>query len=317
MTQTFAWDSVVVGGAYTDYTVCGPKLPVPGETIQGDEFLIVPGGKASNQAVEAARLGARVTLIARVGADTRGDEIVAQLKDERVDTRYIVRDNTQSTGISLIQVDQHGQKQMLVAIGASHALTVDDVHNAVEAIRDTKILLTQLEVPLEVAETAIRLGHEAGARIVFDPSPAVPLPDDLLHMVDVIKPDASEAQAITGVHVEDRNSARTAAEQLIKRGAKAVAVQAGEQGNLLLWHDGDLWLPKIPVKSIDATGAGDAFIAALAVALSEGRSLAEAGPFANAAAALTTTKLGARPSLPHREEVIKLLAKTAKDYEQQ
>ena len=145
MHRTTEWDIVVVGGAYTDYVVHGKELPAQGETTLGQEFLIVPGSKGSNQAVAAARLGAnRVALVARIGSDARGDEIVRQLQEEHVDTRYIVRDQAASTGISLIQVNEHGRKQMMVALGASHGLTVEDVQRAGEAIGSTKVFLTTL-----------------------------------------------------------------------------------------------------------------------------------------------------------------------------
>jgi ribokinase len=309
MGQTADWDIVVVGGAYTDYVVRGTRLPVPGETVVGNELLELPGGKGANQAVEAARLGAHVAMVARVGADARGDQIIAGFKDEGVDTRYIVRDPTTPTGMSLIQVNEQGHKQMMVALGASHKLREEDVEHAAQIINSTKVLLTQLEVPPEVALRAMRLGRAANARVIFDPAPVAPLPAELFELVDVIKPDAKEAQAITGIEVQNRDTARQAAKHLLQRGVKVVAIQAGSQGNLLIWQEGECWLPRIPVKRVDATGAGDAFAAALAVALAEGRRLQEAGPFANAAAALTTTKFGARPALPHRQAVENLLRK--------
>ena len=310
MAQTATWDIIVVGGAYTDYVVRGEKLPTIGETVVGQKFLIVPGGKGANQAVAAARLGAtRVAFMGRVGSDARGDEIVRQFQAEHVDTHYITRDQSIPTGISLIQANEQGRKQMMVALGASHALTVDDVYRASDAITSTKILLTQLEVPLDATRAAIRLAHQSGAKIIFDPAPVSNVPGELFPMVDVIKPDTKEAEVLTGLHVTDRDSARPAAHHLMKQGVKAVAVQAGSQGDLLVWQGGERWLPRIPVKAVDATGAGDTFAAALAVALAEGRSLEEAGPFASAAAALKTTKLGARPALPGRQEVEALLSR--------
>jgi ribokinase len=306
------WDIVVVGGAYTDYVVRGPELPTPGETVRGQEFLILPGGKGANQAVAAARLGARrVAFVARVGSDDRGDEIIRQFQLEYVDTRYVVRDHSIPTGVSLIQANEQGRKQMMVALSASQALTTEDVERASAAITSTSVLLTQLEIPLESAMKAIRLAREAGATIIFDPAPAAKIPDELFPLVDVIKPDAKEAETITGILVTDRSTAQQAAHMLMQRGVKAVVIQAGSQGDLAVWKDGERWLPRIPVKAVDATGAGDTLAAALAVALVEGRSLDEAGPFASAAAALTTTKLGARPALPYRQQVEELLAHIA------
>jgi ribokinase len=301
------WDIVVVGGAYTDYVVRGPRLPKPGETIQGKDFLIAPGSKGSNQAVAAARLGARVALVAKVGKDDRGDDIIEKLKAEGVDSHCVVRDAQTPTGISLIQVDEHGQKQMMISSSASQQLTKEEVEQAADTIRSAKMLMTQLEIPFEAAQAAIRIAHQAGVRVLLDPAPPMKLPDELFQQVGVIKPDTKEAEVITGVHVQDRATAKQAAEKLLQKGVKIVAIQAGDAGDLLVWQDGECWLPRIPVHSIDATGAGDAFAAALAVALTEGKSLQEAGPFASATAALATTKLGGRPSLPRRNEVLDLL----------
>jgi ribokinase len=225
-----------------------------------------------------------------------------------VDTRYIVRDTEAPTGVALVMVGEGGEKQILTAPGANRRLTAADVRAAAAAIAKTQSVLIQCEVPLETVGTAARLGREAGARVVLDPAPPISLPDELLRLVDVIKPNAGEADALTGVRVHDRASARAAAQHLLARGVNIVAVQAGEEGNLLVWHDGECWLPPVPVKSVDATGAGDAFAAALTVRMAEGCSLQEAGAAANAAAALTTTALGAQAGLPRRAAVLALLA---------
>jgi ribokinase len=197
----------------------------------------------------------------------------------------------------------------MTAPGANLRLTAEDGRTATPAINSARVVLIQLEIPLESVLTAARLADQAGAKVILDPAPPVPVPDELLLLVDVLKPNSSEAEVLTDIHVQDRASARQAAQQLLERGVGAVAIQAGEEGDLLVWRDGEQWLPRLPVKSVDATGAGDAFAAALAVALSEGRSLAEAGSFASAAAALKTTKLGAQAGLPRRESVLALLAK--------
>lgn len=302
------WDVVVVGGANTDYMVRGPRLPRPGETVQGDEFLEAPGGKGANQAVAAARLGARVAFIGRVGADARGQAAITQLQHEGVDVRGVARDPHAFTGVALVMVDQHGEKQILAAGGANVHFTPQDVRAAAETLRRARVVLTQLEVQLDAVTVTIQLAREAGARVVLDPSPPQPLTDELLRQVDLIKPDSREAEALTQIPVRDRASARAAANQLLDRGVGAVAVQAGEEGDLIVWRGGERFLPRFPVKSVDATGAGDAFVAALAVALGEGRPLEEAGPFASAAAALTTTKLGAQAALPDRAAVMALLA---------
>ncbi|HEX2990672.1 MAG TPA: ribokinase, partial [Anaerolineales bacterium] len=287
----------------------GEKLPKPGETAKGDLFQEAPGGKGANQAVAAVRLGARVAFIARVGADRRGREVVKRLKEEGVATKFIVRDNTDHTGVALVLVGGDGEKQILSVPGANDELSVDQVRRAGSAIQSARVLLTQLEVPLETLLLAARLAREAGAKVLLDPSPPTSLPDELMQLVSLIKPNAREAEALTGILSKDRDSAREAAQRLIERGVGAVAVQAGDEGNLILTPEQDYWFPKIPVRSIDATGAGDAFAAGLAVGLLEGLPWPELGALASAAAALTTTKLGAQAGLPTREQVSELLKK--------
>ena len=274
----------------------------------GSEFQEAPGGKGANQAVAATRLGAHVALVARVGVDERGKAILKRLKDEGVDTQYVSSDAKEPTGVALILVGEGGEKEILTAPGVNRQLSVDDVHKAATVLQSARILLTQLEVPLEAVALAAQIAHQAGAKVILDPSPPIALPDELLHRVSLIKPNAREAEELTGVQVRDRDSARDAAKRLIERGIGAVAVQAGEEGNLIVTSEDEYWFPKIPVRSIDATGAGDAFAAALAVGLLEDRSWSEVGAWASAAAALKTTKLGAQAGLPTRDQVLALLA---------
>lgn len=307
MTRDARWDVVVVGGANMDYLARGPSLPTPGATVQGSEFQEAPGGKGANQAVAAARLGARVALLARVGEDERGNAILERLAAEGVDARFIGRDRSAPTGVALIQVDARGEKQILTAPGANERLGVGDAELAAPAIRSARVILMQLEAPLDTVIVAARFGRDAGARLILDPAPPTKLPDELLGILDVIRPNAGEAEVLTGVRVTDRRTARDAAVRLLARGVGAAVVQAGSEGDLVVWADGEHWLPRIPVESVDATGAGDAFAGALAAMIAEGRSLTEAGRFASAAAALTTTKLGAQAALPRREDVLALI----------
>ena len=313
MARNMQWDVVVVGSINTDFLVRGPKLPAPGETAQGDEFHEGPGGKGANQAVAAARLGARTALVARLGRDRRGDELANRLAAEGVDVRHVERDAEAPTGAAVILVDRRGEKAIFVAPGANGRMSAADVDAAAGMIQAARVVLCQLEIPLEAVLAACRIARIAGVKTVLDPAPARPLPDELLGLLDVIRPNAVEAEGLTGVKVQDRATARKAAKQLIGRGVRAAAVQAGDEGNLLVWDDGECWMPKLPVNSIDATGAGDAFAAGLAVMLAEGRPLAEAGPFANAAAALATTVLGAQAGLPKREAVVRLLGQAPRD----
>jgi ribokinase len=301
------WDVVVVGGANMDYLARGPSLPKPGDTVQGTQFQQAPGGKGANQAVAAARLGAQVALVSRVGTDECGDIVLRRLVVEGVDTRFVLRDRHAPTGVAVIQVDARGEKQILTAVGANEWLAVGDVEAAASAIRNARVVLMQLEVPVNTVVMAARIGREAGAQLILDPAPPTALPDELFEILDVIRPNADEAEVLTGVKVTDRRTARDAASRLLARGVGAAVVQAGSEGDLVVWGDGEHWLPRILVESVDSTGAGDAFAGALAVMIAEGRPLVQATRFASAAAALTTTKLGAQAALPHRNEVFELI----------
>jgi ribokinase len=279
-------------------------MPSPGETVEGFEFQTGAGGKGANQAVAAARLGARVAFVGRVGADARGAEMVAQLEAEGVDCRYLMRDRRHTTGAALIMVSRDGEKSILTAPGANRHLALADVRRANRAIASTRVLLAQFEAPRAVVLSAARQAYDYGARIVLDPAPPSYAPgDELLRLVYLIKPNAHETEALTGINPHDRSSARRAAHCLLERGVKVASIEGGRKGNLLVWSGGELWLPRIRVASVDATGAGDAYAAAFAMALAEEQTLPAAARFANAAAALKTTRVGAQAGLPKRKEV--------------
>jgi ribokinase len=302
-------DVVVVGGANTDFLVRGPSLPRPGRSVEGDTFQQAPGGKGANQAVAAARLGAAAALVARVGSDDRGDAILSRLADELVDASAVYRDPETETGAVLVMVDASGEKQTMAALGANRNLAVRDVLRAGKLLANARVVLLQLEVPVETVEAAVRLARAAGARVVLDPAPPHELGEELLEGVHVIRCNAVEAEALTGIEVIDRTSARKAAANLMRRGVQAAIIGA-PGGNLLLSSDGELWLPHLDVQVVDTTGAGDAFSAALAVCIAKGEDLASAARFANTAAALKTTRLGAQAGLPRREEVLRLLSQS-------
>jgi len=303
------YDVVVVGGANTDFVIKGAKLPEPGETLDGDSFLEAPGGKGANQAVACARLGARVAFVGRVGSDARGDQTLHDLRKEGVNVSHVARDRRALTGVALIMVDAQAEKAILVAPGANHRFNVADVQRASGLLRSTKVLLVQYELPVPSLIKAAQIANHAGARIVVDPAPARPTPARLLRLIDVIRPNSSEAKTLTGLEIDNAATARRAARKLFALGVRAVAVPLRAKGDLIIWRDGEKWLPRLKVKAVDATGAGDAFAAGLAVALAEGLPYAEAGRLANAAAALTTTKLRAQAALPTRREVNRLLQK--------
>jgi ribokinase len=293
---------VVVGGVNTDYTVKGRELPAPGTTVQGSEFQEAPGGKGANQAIAAARLGARVALIARVGTDWRGRAAIARLREEGVDTGAVLGESEAPTGVALVMVDAAGEKQIQTAPGANQLLVESDILSHSELFARAEIVLVNLEIPLETAAAAVRLARAAGARVVLDPAPPVPLSEDLLRDVHVVRSNAAEAEVLTGVAVHDRETAREAARNLLRRGVGAVCI-AAPQGNLLVTSEDELWLEHLDVATVDKTGAGDAFAGGLAAGLASGMWLDRASRFAHAAAALKTTRFGAQAGLPHRDEV--------------
>jgi ribokinase len=308
MPGAHAIEVAVVGKANVDYLVRGPRLPRPGMSVNGDFFHEGPGGKGANQAVAAARLGARAGLLARVGTDARGDAVIASLRAEGVETRHVLRDPNSPTGLALCQVGADGEKQILSAAGANDNLSAEDCLRAADLIASARVLLLQTGVPLAAVSEATRLALGAGVRVVLDCGPAQPLPDALLAQVFLVRANAMEAHAITGIEVNDRDSARAAARALLGGGARHALVQAGEHGDLLVGDGGEVWLPRFKVARVDATGAGDAFSAAMAVWIAEGKTPREAAPFASAAAALATTALGAQAGLPQRAAVLALLS---------
>jgi len=307
-----AYDVVVVGKANMDYLVRGPRLPLPGQSVNGDLFHEGPGGKGANQAVAAARLGARAALVSRIGNDARGDAVMEALLNEGIGVDHVVRDRSRPTGVALCQVGGSGEKQILSAAGANAHLSADDVRAARDALSSTAVVLLSLGVPADCLALAIELGRSAGARVVLDPSPPLAMRAALYSGVDVIRPNRSEARTLTGIDPCDHESGLDAATDLMRRGAAAACVQAGDLGDVLAWKEGaalrNVFLPRFTVDRVDATGAGDAFAEALYVCLEEGKALAEAVPFASAAAALATTVLCAQPSLPMRARVLELLA---------
>jgi ribokinase len=308
--QMREWDVVVVGGIRTDFLIQGSILPRSGQILEGRSFLSSAGGKGATQAVAAARLGARTTLIGRLGDDERGESLLEVLEMEGVGARQVMHDPDTPTGAALIMVDDDGQRQILTAPGANHALTIEQVEDSAPSIQASFVLSAQLEVPVDCVLAAAMIARESGTRVILDPSPPRPLSDELLALIDVIRVDAVDAECLTGVLVTDRDSARTAAKVLLDRKVGAVAMDTAEPGTLLVWPGGEQWLPALPVKHVDLTGAGDAFSAALAVAMAEGQTLTEAGPFASTAAAYASTGLGSQSALPTRHELFALLAKT-------
>ena len=297
----------VVGSLNMDLVVRAPRIPQPGETIIGGDFRTVPGGKGANQAVAAARLGGQVSMVGRVGGDAFGGALLDNLCAAGVDRAFVTRDSEAATGIALITVDDGGQNSIVVASGANMRLVPADVDAAEAAIVASDALLLQLESPTETVTRAAELARSHGVRVVLNPAPAGPIPPALLALVDVLIPNESETAYLAGMVVGDQVQAEAAAHSLRDMGVTTVVLTLGERGAMLAWEGGTQLFPAFGVTPVDTTAAGDAFVAGFAVALAEGRSLAEAVRWGNAAGALAATKMGAQPSLPTRTALEKML----------
>jgi ribokinase len=293
----------VVGSSNIDLTVRTSRLPRPGETLPGHTFQLGFGGKGANQAVMAARLGAEVAMITRVGRDVFGEQTIANYRGHGIDTTHVRIDPERSTGVASIVVDDQAQNCILIVPGANGGLTPQDVREAAPAFQTADALLCQLEVPLETTLEAFRVARAAGVRTLLNPAPARPLPDELLQWTDLCVPNETESEWLTGSPVATLEQAYAAAGAWMQRGARTVIITLGERGVLVVDHEGSEQIPAFPVKAVDTTGAGDAFIGALAVFLAEGASLRTAARRANAVAALSVTRPGAQGSFPTRSEV--------------
>jgi ribokinase len=293
----------VVGSSNTDMVVKTPDLPSPGETILGGEFVVAAGGKGANQAVAAARLGADVNFVAKLGKDVLGDQAMAGFREEGINTEFVLRDESVPSGVALIMVDSQGENMISVASGANSQLHPPDVTSAEEAIRSSSVVLLQLETPMDTVETAARLARSHGVTVILNPAPAQPLWERLLCNVSVLTPNASETELLTGVRPDDSDRARQAAAMLRSKGVESVVITLGKKGACLLTSDGFEVFESHSVTAVDATAAGDAFNGALAYMMSSGAGLPEAIRFATRVAALSVTRLGAQPSLPTLAEV--------------
>lgn len=300
---------VVVGSSNTDMVVRSARIPLPGETVTGGEFFCVAGGKGANQAVAAARLGGKVALVAKVGDDLLGAQAIEGYQREGIDVSHLLRTSDAPTGVALILVDHSGENSISVASGANHALTVSDVRNAAEAIRDANVLMLQMETPLETVLAAAEMAHDAGVPVILDPAPTPdePLDAGLLSPVSCLTPNETEASRLTGVDVRDEPSARDAAARLLDRGPRCVILTLGAAGALVCDHSSTIKIDGFPVEAVDSTAAGDAFNGGLAFALGTGKPLPQAVVEACACGALATTKPGAQPSLPCGEQLAAFL----------
>jgi ribokinase len=298
---------VIVGSSGTDMIIKLDRIPRPGETLLGGEFHVTGGGKGANQAVSAARAGGNVAFVARVGQDEFGEQAIAAFVKERINVDHVYRDRKVSTGVALIFVDQQGENSIGVAPGANARLSPADVKKSRKIFTGASVMVVQLEIPLDTVQTAALLAAQSGARVILNPAPARPLPDELLRHVSILTPNETEAELLTGIRVDNDSTAAKAAAVLRARGVQTVILTLGARGALLASDESTQIVAGFKVKAIDTTGAGDVFNGALAVALAEEKALKDAVRFANAAAAISVTRLGAQPSAPVRRAIEKLL----------
>ena len=294
---------VIIGSCNTDMVIKSGKLPAPGETIIGGTFMMNPGGKGANQAVAAARMGGDVTFITKTGNDLFGKESVELYKSEGIKTNYIFSDPDNPSGVALITVDAHGENCIVVASGANGTLSPDNIAKAKTEIETAKIVLMQLEIPMETVEYAAAMAYAKGVRVILNPAPMQSLSDNLLKCLHMIIPNKTEAEMLSGVKVTNWASAKIAAQKISEKGVAIVVITLGSLGALI--KDGHQYyeIKSEPVNAVDTTAAGDTFCGALTVGLSEGMSIVDAVGLACKAAAISVTRMGAQVSVPYRKEI--------------
>lgn len=296
---------LVIGSSNTDMTVRSATLPKPGETVLGGDFRMGPGGKGANQAVAARLLGGDVTFVCKLGRDMFGEGASKHYESCGLDTSKILWSDKPS-GVALITVDSKAENSIVVASGANADVTVSDIDSVADIIKSSGILLLQLEIPMDAVVRAAEIAFEAGVQVVLNPAPATSLPAELLKCVSILIPNETEASAISGIDINNLETASAAAERLKGMGVREVIITMGSRGSMIC--DGECtFVPAVKVNAVDTTAAGDTFCGGVCVALSEGKALSEAVKFATAASSIAVQRPGAQDSVPSRCEVDKLL----------
>jgi ribokinase len=282
------------------------RLPVPGETVIGNTFMMNPGGKGANQAVAATRMGGNVTFVSKTGNDLFGRQSIELYNKENIRTDYIFSDAGNPSGVALIAVDAGGENSILVAPGANSTLSVEDIEKARVEIETADLLLMQLEIPMETVEYAAGIAFNKGVKVILNPAPAQFLSNTLLQCLYIITPNRSEAEILSGIKVTNWESAQAAANHISKKGVDIVVVTLGSQGALIKEGSQYHRVDAEKVQAVDTTAAGDTFCGTLSVGLSEGMSIVDAVKLACKASAITVTRMGAQTSIPFRREVLKI-----------
>ena len=296
---------IVIGSSNTDMVIRTRQMPRPGETVLGGDFMMNHGGKGANQAVAAARLGGPTMFIGKVGNDMFGRQTIEMLRNSDIDVTHLGVSQKHPSGIALINVDDSGENSISVASGANADLTPADIDMAEDAISKAALIIMQLEIPVATVTHAARMAKRHGVTVILNPAPAPasPLPAELMENVDIIIPNKTEAEIISGIRITDAESELKAINAIHAMGVGTVIFTLGSAGALLCVDGECKKIPSFKVKAVDTTAAGDTFCGALCVALSEGRKLRDAVVFANKAASISVTRMGAQQSIPTREEL--------------
>ena len=292
----------VIGSLNMDLVVNVDTMPKPGQTIIGSNFNEVPGGKGANQAVAMARLNGNVSMIGKVGEDGFGQTLINSLKNDKVDTTYI-QTAKGATGVALITVDKNAQNSIVVSPGANFEVKEDDIDNNIEAIKNSDIVVLQLETPLDTIKYALNKAKELNKYTILNPAPAVKLDDEIIKNVDLLTPNETELEIISGVSIETEEDIQKAAQIMIEKGVKELIVTLGSKGSLYINKEKSMFKKAYKVQAVDTTAAGDSYTGALAVALSQDKGMEEAMDFASKVGALSVLKEGAQSSLPTLEDV--------------
>lgn len=296
MSRAVVFDSINI-----DLVVKTPRLPVPGETLLGKEFFTTPGGKGANQAVALARLGVPTQIVGRVGGDSFGDQLLSSLQTAGVQTNNVLVDESVSSGIAAIAVDDQGKNQIIIVPGANGRVDATDVEQLTKLLPSASVLLLQLEIPLDAVLAAAKAAQQAGVTVILDPAPVRTIPDELYGLIDIITPNEVEAGELVNLTVNEPQSAAVAAAMLRQKGVKSVIVKLGDRGVVYATESETFFMPAFSVATVDTVAAGDAFNGGLAAGLVAGLTLRQAVVWGAAAGALATTKSGAQSAMPERE----------------
>jgi len=298
----------VVGSFMYDLVATASRRPKTGETLIGDSFGMFLGGKGANQAIAASRTGASVTMVGRLGNDLFGNRFLEKFSEEGIKTDFVIQDTKNGTGVGMPLIDASGDNSIVIIPQANMALTVENIDKAETVIADSDVLVLQCEVPMEANKRAAEIANKNDTLVILNPAPACEIPDAILSLTDLLTPNETETEILTGMPTHSNEQAIEAAHNLLSKGIKTVILTLGSRGSFFLTEKMDKLIPAYSVNVIDTTAAGDAYCGALAASLAKGTHIEEAVKIANAAGALAVTKLGAEPSLPTKKAIDQLLA---------